>query len=61
MAVKFAGKRKTYYFIVPSEDWDEWRTHNGISWENLMGMSWEEMEPPAELQEYWDNEFKDKS
>jgi hypothetical protein len=58
MAVKYNGSSKTYYFTDSSSDWEDWRTHNGYSWENLMGMSWEEIDPSPELQAYWDAEFK---
>lgn len=43
-------KGVTYYVTVPSEDWPEWRFSGG-EWENLMGMSWEMMEPPEGLDE----------
>jgi hypothetical protein len=33
-----------------------WRRHGKGSWENLMGNSWEEMEPPEGLEEAF-NEF----
>jgi hypothetical protein len=62
MAVKFIGELKTYFFTYPSSNWEDWRTTDGLGWENLMGDSWETMYTvPKELQDYWDNEFKDKS
>jgi len=62
MDVRFLGESKTYYFTCSSEYWEDWRTTDGETWENLMGDSWETMYTvPKELQDYWDNEFKDNS
>lgn len=43
-------KGVTYYTTISSEYWPEWR-YDGGEWENLMGMSWEMMEPPEGLDE----------
>lgn len=46
-------KATTYYVEDEHPDSDHWnqgRTNReGTHWENLMGMSWEEMEPPERL------------
>lgn len=54
MTVKFLGTSTTYYFSCPDEFWGEWRTDDGLVWENLMGMSWEQTNPPLELKEYFE-------
>lgn len=40
-------------WIVETDDteWPTWRVSNGGQWENLMGMSWEAVEPPEGLEE----------
>tara|TARA_B100001146_G_C15909074_1_gene317989 strand:+ start:163 stop:363 length:201 start_codon:yes stop_codon:yes gene_type:complete len=42
------------FYVTDERDgdnyWNEWRTNrNGTHWENLMGMSWEEIDPPERL------------
>ena len=50
MNIESISKHLTYYVSTDDEPWSEWRTnYSGTAWENLMGMSWEEMEPPVEL------------
>ena len=53
-------KATTYYVdTTPDGDnyWPNWRTNKeGTHWENLMGMSWEEMDPPQKLVD----EFRDR-
>lgn len=44
----------TYYVTIKDtkEWWNHWRTNeSGTHWENLMGMSWEEIDPPEGLVE----------
>lgn len=42
--------KQTMYFIeTESKDYPYWMTSDGISWLNLMGMSWEDIEAPVEL------------
>ena len=46
--------KSTVYYVSTEDDGDhyftEWRTNKeGTYWENLMGMSWEEMDPPQKL------------
>lgn len=39
-----------YYITTAEGDWREWQTNeSGTVWYNLMGMSWEELDPPEEL------------
>ena len=41
-----------FYITTDSDEWPEWQTDvNGTVWYNLMGMSWEEMEPDEDLLE----------
>ena len=44
-------KSEIYYVTWDkSFPWTEWQTNReGTYWLNLMGLSWEEMEPPEEL------------
>lgn len=46
--------KDTVYYVDTKRDgdnyWTQWRTNKeGTHWENLMGMSWEEMDPPEKL------------
>lgn len=47
-------KKTTIYYVDTERDgdhyWTEWRTNKeGTHWENLMGMSWECIDPPQKL------------
>lgn len=45
-------KSEVYYIDTDDAPWYQWQTNKqGTYWLNLMGMSWEEMEPPEELVE----------
>ena len=47
-------RKSVVYYVDTERDgdhyWTSWRTDpTGTHWENLMGMSWEEMDPPLRL------------
>ena len=46
--------KEEIYYVTTARDgdnyWNEWRTNkSGTAWENLMGMSWECIDPPERL------------
>lgn len=51
---------RAFYVDTDASDWPYWRTDsNGTSWENLMGMSWEELDPPEEVKDAFNKWLKD--
>ncbi len=46
------------YIETDDKDWPSWR-YDG-EWQNLMGMSWEYIDPPAELLKEFNQILRDK-
>ena len=57
-------EKTVVYYVTDERDgdhyWNEWRTNKeGTWWENLMGMSWEIMDPPEKLKKKFLEAMKD--
>jgi hypothetical protein len=55
--MEIVGRSISYYLSDPKSDFTEWKTNwEGDDWYNLMGMSWEAIDPPKRLVNFFQKE-----
>lgn len=58
MKIELVSRGKSPIYVeTDQEDWPHWRYEG--EWQNLMGMSWEYVDPPEELRDEFDQIVKD--